>query len=177
MDIDDGEQKETEQSAMLPSQKKFSIRFLITVLISLLMLCSAGILGWTYFMKTQAKETKPGESNNVPELTNNKTVEKTDVLNLNPFIVNLADSSGKRYLKVKIQLEVEKSLISEVDTNPLLLARIRDKILMILTTKTFDEILNIKGKILLRKEIIIRLNEFLKNGMVKNVYFTEFVVQ
>ena len=177
MDIEENQEKESGKPEKLPGQKKFSPKFIILLLVLLLILSGGGFFGWTYIKRSNAEGNKPDSKSGSIEKSAESVLEETDVLNLNPFIVNLADSSGNRYLKVKMQLEIEKSLLDEVNSNTLLLPRIRDKILMILTTKTFDEVLNMKGKILLRKEIIIRLNEFLKKGSVKNVYFTEFVVQ
>jgi len=44
-------------------------------------------------------------------------------------------------------------------------------------SKTFDEIRDLQGKLQLRSEIIARVNEFLHDGKVNNIYFTDFVVQ
>lgn len=94
---------------------------------------------------------------------------------LDTMIVNLADKGGKRYLRITMELELSKpELVEEID---LRLPQLRDSILMILPTKTYDEIGTTPGKIALRDEILARLNSFLKTGQITTLYFSEFVVQ
>ncbi len=97
------------------------------------------------------------------------------VFPLKTFVVNLADAGGKRYLRVGIVLELnEAGLNSEIEEN---LPLIRDKILMILPSKTFDAIKTFEGKMALKREIMNGLNSLLKEGKISNLYFEEFVVQ
>ena len=97
------------------------------------------------------------------------------IFKLNAFVVNLAGNKGKRYLRTTMDLELKSELINEKAQKRL--PQIRDAILMILPTKTMDEITHAEGKIALRAEIIAKLNELLGPGAVQNVYFSEFVVQ
>ena len=58
------------------------------------------------------------------------------------------------------------------------LPKIKDAIILLLSSRTFEEIADRGGKMRLRNEIIQQLNSVLKSeNKVKNVYFTEFVVQ
>jgi flagellar FliL protein len=94
---------------------------------------------------------------------------------LDTMIVNLADKGGKRYLRITMELELSvPELVEEID---LRLPQLRDSILMILPTKTYDDIGTTPGKIVLRDELLIRLNSFLKSGQITTLYFSEFVVQ
>lgn len=91
------------------------------------------------------------------------------------FIVNLADPSGKRYLKLTLSLELDNpEMKTEVKT---MTPRIRDSILLLLSSMTFEDISSIEGKMRLRDQIVSRCNTYLQMGTVKNVYFSEFVVQ
>jgi flagellar basal body-associated protein FliL len=97
------------------------------------------------------------------------------VLPLDPFIANLADEGGKRYLKTTFQVEFFGSKVpAKVQPR---LPQIRDLVLTLLTSKTFDDIRTPDGKQELREEIIARINQTLDNDAVKAVYFTEFIVQ
>ena len=97
------------------------------------------------------------------------------VFPLDTFVVNLADQGGKRYLRVKIDLEIsDEKLKEELEQR---MPQIKDSILMILPAKKFDNIKNEEGKIALRNEITEKLNSFLKTGTITYIYFTEFVVQ
>ncbi|MDY3113575.1 MAG: flagellar basal body-associated protein FliL [Helicobacter sp.] len=95
---------------------------------------------------------------------------------LDQFIVNLlASGGGKRYLKTSIALELSiQELQAELDTKRDVL---RDTVILILSSKTFEEVQTAKGKQNLKEEIMERINEFLVDGRVVNMFFTEFVVQ
>jgi len=91
------------------------------------------------------------------------------------FTVNLLSESGRRYLKVEMNLELEgEELSPELDTKKPVF---RDIIIRILSSKSLEEISTIKGKEKLKEQIVSELNTRLKDGKVKNVYFTDFVVQ
>lgn len=94
---------------------------------------------------------------------------------LDTFIVNLADEGGNRYLRTTLNLEMKDEESGKIVQERLPL--IRNAILMLLPTKTYDEIATVEGKTALRDEILARLNTFLTPGGVANIYFTEFVVQ
>ena len=94
---------------------------------------------------------------------------------LETFIVNLADKGGKRYLRVSMDLELEKEETVEIVEK--ILPKIRDAILMILPTKKYEDIGTVEGKSALRNEMLTKINELMEPEEIKNIYFTEFVVQ
>ena len=53
----------------------------------------------------------------------------------------------------------------------------RDSIVRILNSKTYDDIETIQGKLFLKDQIAVTLNRSLDEGVVKDVYFGEFLVQ
>jgi flagellar FliL protein len=94
---------------------------------------------------------------------------------LDLFTVNLLSESGRRYLKVEMNLELEgEELAHELETKKPVL---RDVIIRILSGKSLEEVSTIKGKETLKEEILVDLNQRVKDGKIKNVYFTDFVVQ
>ncbi|MDY6851623.1 MAG: flagellar basal body-associated FliL family protein [Thermodesulfobacteriota bacterium] len=94
---------------------------------------------------------------------------------LKPFIVNLADPAGRRYLKLNMTLELDTpEAAAEIDTR---MPQIRDVILILLSSMRFEDVRTIEGKMRLRGQIITRCNTVLTAGKVKNVFFSEFVVQ
>jgi flagellar FliL protein len=56
-------------------------------------------------------------------------------------------------------------------------AEVRDAIIRILNSKKFYDIESVQGKLHLKNEIITRVNSYLEKGVVKNVFYTDFVVQ
>ena len=97
------------------------------------------------------------------------------IVSLEPFIANLADDGGRRYLKATFQIDFGKSNVPSAMTARL--PQVRDLLLTLFTSKTFDEIRTPEGKQQLREEIIARINQVLDRDLVKAVYFTEFIVQ
>jgi flagellar FliL protein len=92
-----------------------------------------------------------------------------------PFIVNISDNQGERYLKIVMELEVsDQSIIAVLEQ---LKPKLRDNLLDLLSAKSFSELMDMAGKQRLRDEIIVRLNSFLVRGKIVRVYFTEFVIQ
>jgi flagellar FliL protein len=97
------------------------------------------------------------------------------ILALEPFIANLADDGGRRYLKATFQIDFGKSEVPP--TMQARLPQVRDLLLTLFTSKTFDDVRTPEGKQQLREEIIARVNQVLDRDLAKAVYFTEFIVQ
>jgi flagellar FliL protein len=86
------------------------------------------------------------------------------ILALEPFIANLADDGGRRYLKATFQIDFGKN-----DVPPAMAAhlpQVRDLLLTLFTSKTFDDIRTPEGKQQLREEIIARVNQVLDRDLV-----------
>lgn len=97
------------------------------------------------------------------------------LVSLDPFIVNLQDNSGTRYLKLNINLELAtgSSGYEIEDLKP----QIRDSLIILLSSKSYSDIGTVEGKYQLRDEIVARVNQFLGKSKVKTAFFTEFVIQ
>lgn len=96
-------------------------------------------------------------------------------IELKPFIANLGDGGGKRYLKLTMSVEAETpELAAEINQK---MPQFRDLILMLLSSLSYDDISSLDGKMRLRNQMLNRLNTQLSSGKVKNIYFSEFVVQ
>ncbi|BBA68962.1 flagellar basal body-associated protein FliL [Geobacter sulfurreducens] len=94
---------------------------------------------------------------------------------LEPFIVNIYDGQELRYLRVKVEFETATpDAKTEIESRQ---APLRDAILVLLTTKTLQDIQDLQGKNQLRDEILVAANKILPPGKVTKVYFTDFVVQ
>jgi len=139
-----------------------------------------GIIGGGTFFYLQNRNT----GKNGPE-TNSEDIEAQEKAQsllknrvnfpLENFIVNLADPGGRRYLSTTIVLEFnDKELMGSLEKK---VPEIRDRILMILPTKTFKDIQSAEGKKTLRTALIRELNDVLQEGEITNIYFQEFVVQ
>ncbi len=96
-------------------------------------------------------------------------------LELDPFLVNLADPGGSHYLRTTLTLEMDSQ--EAVDWVNGHLPKVRDKMLMYLSSKSSEELLSSQGKIALREIVMEKLNAMMDNGRVSAVYLTEFMVQ
>ncbi|MCP9463243.1 MAG: flagellar basal body-associated FliL family protein [Nitrospira sp.] len=97
------------------------------------------------------------------------------MVDLEPFIVNLADTPEIRYLKIVIKLEADNDAVAnDLKTR---VAQVRDTILVLLTSKDANSVRTAQGKFQLREEITQRVNGLLPRPGVRGAYFTEFVVQ
>ena len=142
---------------------------LIIVIIAAIVVIAVGAV---YFFMPKAEKEPEAEKVPVPE---NNTEVIRPVYSLDTFIVNLADKGGRRFLRIRMDLELkDESFAEEIDKR---LSQIRDSILMIIPTKKFEDINSIEGKIFLRDEIMTKLNSFLKDVIITNIYFVEFVIQ
>ncbi len=110
-----------------------------------------------------------------------KSKKSTDHLTIGPmyplasFTVNLLSESGNRYLKVVVDLELaDPKMTIEMNNKKSL---VRDIIIRTFSSKTFEEISTLKGKDKLKDEVLEKINESLSDGQVRNIYFTDFVVQ
>jgi flagellar FliL protein len=152
----------------LPSQAKR--RGSLVALAALMALVAGGGGAALWFELRPGAE--PAEARSQPIA---KRPEVGALLALDPFIANLADEDGKRYLKTTIQLEFFARRVPD-DANARI-PQIRDLLLTLFTSKLFSEIRTPEGKALLRDEVMNRVNRALRRDLVKAVYFTEFIVE
>ncbi len=132
------------------------------ILIALLMACTNSSC-----KKADARAQIHGDD---PAITEDK-----GILHLEPFVVNLADAEDNRFLRVGIDLGLEKPL-SEKEGS-MFGARIRDAIILVLCTWRSDALLAPDGKQKLKEEMLRTLQDRLPDVGVKEIYFTDFLVQ
>jgi len=101
------------------------------------------------------------------------------VMHLDPFVVNLADAEGDRFLRVGIDLGLDREAKEggHPDQAAMLLARTRDTILSILTTCNAEALVSTNGKAVLKERLTTALRERAPELGVREIYFTEFLVQ
>ncbi|MGH7256831.1 MAG: flagellar basal body-associated FliL family protein [Nitrospiraceae bacterium] len=97
------------------------------------------------------------------------------IVDLESFIVNLADSPEIRYLKLTIKIELDRE--DAADEIKARTPQIRDSILVLLTSKDSATIRTPQGKAQLRDEITQRINGSLSKPGARSAYFTDFVIQ
>ena len=156
---------------------------LILIVVGVLALAGGGYFAYTNFFQEKAVEESAEKDKNGEEGGEGADGENTEELppgvgvmfTMDPFVVNLAGSNGKRFLKVTATLELSSPEVNpEFEEN---LQKITDSILVLLSSKSFVDVYSVQGKFKLKDEITTRVNRFLVVGHVKDAYFTEFIVQ
>jgi flagellar protein FliL len=149
--------------------KKKGRSLIVLAVISLVILGGAGGGAWWWFHRgTAVAEAAPKE---LP-------LEKRGLLTFEPFMVNLADEGGTRFLKANIALVVENPLVAkELEEAPVVVSRVRSDILELLTEQQAALLVTPEGKESLKSAIKARTAHALENKKVLDVLFSEFVVQ
>lgn len=134
------------------------------------------ILAVVAFMFLKPKPAKP----DTKKLANTPAVTYTMT---NPFVVNLADTSERRFAKVGIALEVSKLSAAMVPpqegANPLKVemdSELRDIVISVLQSKTAAELGVGKGRDEVKELIKERINKETELKITE-VFYTEFAVQ
>jgi flagellar FliL protein len=96
-------------------------------------------------------------------------------LSIDSFVVNITDGENDRFLKVKIDLEVSSAEVSkELEQR---MPQVKDIMIGLLSSQNANLVRTMEGKDQLREQVLTRLNAVVRTGVVRQVLFTEFVVQ
>ena len=149
-------------------------KLMLIIIMLVAVLGGGGGAAW-FLMGGDHKEPKKGEVAE-HEVEEELTIEAMGpVVDLEPFVLNLADRDQLRYLKVSIKLQLDRP---EEDTDfQIRLPAIRDALLVLMTSKESRALRTIDGKMLVRDEIGGRVNAIMKKGNIQQVFFTEFIIQ
>lgn len=100
------------------------------------------------------------------------------VVELDPFIVNLADVEEARYLRMTVSLGIgESEEGGEEAPDPIFLAKVKNAMLAVLSVKKSEDVLTVEGKAKLRKQLLEAAQSASEDGHVEAIYITDFIVQ
>lgn len=198
---DDKAPKKPENLAVDPGAKKKKL--IIIGGAALVLLIALGVTAFFLLKKHEpaAGKEKHGETAadvHVPEL--NPPAAIGPMIEIKDFIVNIISEGERHYVKAAITIElidnpaVATGAVSSggahgggsktATGNDLAkeeaaqrMPQIRDSILLLIGNKTYEELQDLQGKKQLKAELTSKLNSILHNGKVKEIYFTDFVVQ
>ncbi len=157
---------------MIKTIKKLIVVALITTNLAVLGLGTYWVyistLGYDFPKLTEASLREPAS-------LKEKFGQAPLIYTMDRFIVNLS-GMPKRIIRLQINLDMISPLafqeIMDFDNR----AKARDKIVRILNEKTFDDLATIQGKLFLKDKIVAEVNQVLSQGLVKDVYFSDFVM-
>ncbi|MFT3742998.1 MAG: flagellar basal body-associated FliL family protein [Pyrinomonadaceae bacterium] len=189
-------------NAEAPAEKKGGKKFILIGIVLVLLLGGGGA-GFYFWRVAGAQAAADGEPEKKagekkastkkadvePDEEEPKTSKKTGaiksaipadedvktVVELPPFIVNLADTEQARYLRMTVSLGVAAEGSEKPDQ--LFMTRVRNAMLAVLSEKSSDQILTVEGKTKLRKELLQAAKAASEEPEVKAIYITDFIVQ
>ena len=156
-------------SKMELSQKKGGKKKLLFILIPVVLVLGGGGFAAYHFLFAKTKVNGPSKPVNV------SLIKPGPMINLKPFLTNLADKDKTAYIKVSISIELKQG--SNLGAFKQLTPQIRNRIIMIMSSKTSMEINTPQGILSLRHQIARSLNQILGDGTVAGVYFNNYLVQ
>ena len=158
------ETKEETQEQISKTKKGGKKKFLLFLIIGVAIIALAG--GVVAFLTSKKEGKEKGK-----ELYHKDTI----IYSMEPIVVNLFDPTGKRYLQVSLALELRsKKLKEEIKHNE---PKIKDAIIMVLSSKTPEEVLQPGAKELIKNELLYKINSILGKKVVLNVYITQYIVE
>ena len=161
-----------EESAEVPAKK--SNKKLIIIVAAVVLLLGGGVAAWLLMGSKHAEgDAAAEEKHAAPE------VKAPVFVKLDTFTVNLNPEEGDKYLQVDITLNASDK--TDAETLEQYMPQVRNRVLMILTSKLASEISDMEGKQALGEEITEHINEPYNEGAeplaVKETFFTSFVIQ
>lgn len=146
---------------------------------------SVSVAGWVFFAaghvyaadppKVEPPAVKAPAAPVVSTKTEQAMKPAKTMYRLEPFLVNLADTAETRFARISIDLESSDSdFEAGAEAH---LAQIRDSLLLLISSKNYNTLRTVEGKLELRDEMLERVNAVLGEGKATGAYFTEFVVQ
>jgi flagellar FliL protein len=164
-------------------EKKKSKKLLMMIALVVVLLAGGG--AGFYYSRVRApsqaakgttdKNERPDDHSGKTEHAEDGEAEVTQVIELQPFIVNLADKNESRYLRMTISLGVAEEGEHKVD--PLFTTRVRNAILATISTQTSEQVLTVEGKAALRKEMLNAAKAAASKPEVLTIYITDFIIQ
>lgn len=160
-----------------PPKKKTSKKKIIFLILLALLISAAG--GGGIMFATQPASDTDGETDAVATAAEAKRTHAPSFLALEPFVVNLRGEDGDNYLRVGVVLEASDEVA--IETAKTQLPRIRNGIILLLSSKTTDDISSMDGKQQLMQEILIESRKPMTlpepSKGIESVYLSDFVIQ
>ena len=163
------DKKEAKEQKEKPKGKKRLL--LISGIVALVLVLGGGAAA---FFLLGSGSTEPTEAATKPS----KKKDKTYLVNMDTFVVNLSDPKGDRFMKVTMRILVnDPSLSNRVVNDDVFRTRCRDRIISVLSSKRFQDVNNPLGKESLRRELKRELEKIFPEETIQEILFVEFIVQ
>lgn len=159
--------------------KKRDLGKLLQVAFAVLNLAVMGAGGYMVYASTMGWQN-PAITEEMAERELASVSDEADtvplVYTMDKFTVNLG-GEPKRTIRLEVNLQMLGKEGFEEVMEPENRAKARDRIVRLLNDKAFADLDSIQGKLFLKDKIAGEVNGILRRGIVKDVFFSDFVVQ
>jgi flagellar FliL protein len=135
--------------------------------------------GWYFTHGSSAESSAPDKKDHGGSSKKKKEEHPPEYLAVEPFTVNLQPENGDQYLQVAFTLQVDGAEQAEAIKKNM--AKVRSRVLLLLSGKKASEINTVEGKQQLAGEILAAVKmPFAEHGEeqeVSDVLFTSFIIQ
>jgi flagellar FliL protein len=100
---------------------------------------------------------------------------KAEVYLVSNLLVNPTGTAGTRYLSASVGIEVKSAAV--VEKLRLRDLQVRDLLILVLSSRTVEELTDSRSREQMRKEILARLDQLLGGDQLSAVYFVDYVLQ
>lgn len=149
------------------SNKTVMVLLIITIAIVVLML--------SFFVFMYINGDKSGAKSVPAANVKVKAVDEKTV-DLEEFVINLADSDKRAYAKIKVSVAFgskEKKLEKEVNTK---IPQIRQIINLTFMNKKSEEVNNVQNLPKIVSELIVKINDIMTTGKITNIYIRDILI-
>lgn len=166
-------------SSALPAADRLPRKPILIAVLAGVVIASIGFGGGFYYLLHSGRLLIKGR----PAKAAPVVVVNTHMVALDPLLVNLADEGGSAYLRVSMTLQVEDEAVkkgAEAKNDKAgndAVAGVRDTALAVLGRETAEDLLAPDGKERLKAELKQSLAEHNADLKVKQIFFTDFLVQ
>lgn len=155
-------------------------KMLIIILAVVILVVVLGAGAAFFLLKKQGADEGAEEAEGPAKSSKVDPKSPPTYLPLENMVVNLADPGGNRFAQVGITLQLAD--LSTSDTIKVFMPGIRNGILLILSQRTTEELLQVQGKEQLAADIIAEVSRQLgyegnKQNPIQAVLFSSFIVQ
>jgi flagellar FliL protein len=168
-----------------PPKKSKKLLIIIIVTLLLVLLLGGGAATFLIMKKNAAEghedEEVATETAKSSKKKANKEASIPVYVAMDVFTVNLAPEAGEQYVQLVLSVEVDE--VQTGDKIKSFMPKIRNNVMLLLSSKKASELLTKEGKETLAAEIRDQLNQILAPGAkkdeapVKEVLFTSFIIQ
>ena len=146
----------------MAGEKKKNKKTILIVLL-LMIFIGAGTFGGVYFYMKKNNATVP-------------VVVKEGFVEVGEIFVNLSDEGTKRYVKLNMSVSFDKTnkdLAKEIEDKKVVIRDVANFYIKARQAKDFEP----ENEVVLKGDLIARINQKLTKGILKDVYISEIIVQ